>query len=431
MSDPPASHLPVKYYLQDRDIGTRPTRIVRGVILVIYLTAHLVAAAGKAYRTPDTDSYFHLSFVGHSMRGWTVPLLYAISHNGTELVVVQCVIASICWAALAWQVAIGCYHRWVGYSVGAGVLVLGLTEQIAGWNSILGSESLSISLAAAVIAASIALLQAPTTPRAIVWLTTFTLWIFTRQLNMTVCVFILLALFAISITSRNRVLLGMSGILVLLTAWTLPYVTNSRSPIAEYNRMQVVVERGYRHPALLDYFEASGMPDSTQVRSLHGYLASSSAPIMRDKTLRDWLRLHFLGTYLGFCRSHPWWFLTGPIADVESRLLSPNNNLHRYRPVVPTPVANLVSGPEKYTAVEFVLAGIMVAVSGIRRGPDSRMLLAGAVVTTVYLLLMAGWHLSVKNSIRVNSTAAAAVRILPIIVAAWSLDRLLTPAKVK
>ena len=68
----------------------------------------------------------------------------------------------------------------------AGVLLLGLVPAVAGWDNILLSESLSCPLLVLTVAALILISKRSTSPRIAAALTLSTLWMFTRQGNVTI-----------------------------------------------------------------------------------------------------------------------------------------------------------------------------------------------------------------------------------------------------
>ncbi len=106
---------------------------------------------------PDSHTYLPISFLGHAVRLWTIPLLYFFGGTSAGRVGLQIVIGVACWIALAVQVGRVLQVRIIRLVAQALILLISLCAPVLQWNRIILSESLSISLAVLLLATSLAL----------------------------------------------------------------------------------------------------------------------------------------------------------------------------------------------------------------------------------------------------------------------------------
>ena len=97
------------------------------------------------------------SLVGHSLRPWPITLLYAVAPTDTVRVLAQFAIATCCWAYCIWQFGRLSPHPVAPYVAGLAVAALALTMGVSGFDVILGSESLTVSLVALYVGALLSL----------------------------------------------------------------------------------------------------------------------------------------------------------------------------------------------------------------------------------------------------------------------------------
>jgi hypothetical protein len=144
------------------------------VVVAVYLAGRawqlaslgppIVAAADSAmYRGPAQRwlQFNDVSFTGAALRPWPVTLLYALVPSDEWRVLAQFAIATVSWAFCIWQVArLGI--RPAAALLGAVVVaVFALTAGVSSWDAVILSESLSISMAALLVGAVIALARWP------------------------------------------------------------------------------------------------------------------------------------------------------------------------------------------------------------------------------------------------------------------------------
>ena len=134
------------------------------VIFAAYLANRLVIVIGgpvyqssdSAVYAPRTDPTLNhgplISLIGHAPRPWTLPIFYAPFPDDQWRAVAQWALATVAWAALAWEAGRHLRTRGGRYAVVAGVLLFGCLTEVASWDLAILTESLSISLGVLVTA---------------------------------------------------------------------------------------------------------------------------------------------------------------------------------------------------------------------------------------------------------------------------------------
>jgi hypothetical protein len=134
------------------------------VIFAAYLGARLVIMIqGPIYQSSDSAVYSArtdptlnhgplISLIGHAPRPWTVPVFYALFPDDRWRTIGQSALATIAWAALAWEAGKHLRTRTARYAIVAGLLLFGCLTEVASWDLAILTESLSISLGVLVLA---------------------------------------------------------------------------------------------------------------------------------------------------------------------------------------------------------------------------------------------------------------------------------------
>ncbi len=172
-------------------------------------------------RYPDTGTYLRSSgfplfseqFLA-GQRAWALPLLYrALPDSDTARAVGQLVVSIGCWLALAAAVAWNVRHTVLRAVAFGSVLVFSLSVWVTQWDRLLLSESLAVSLTAAVLAAWLALVRAPNRWTVAALLGTTLLWAAVRDSNAYVVGLVLLpaALWAVVARPRRLPLVVVGG----------------------------------------------------------------------------------------------------------------------------------------------------------------------------------------------------------------------------
>jgi hypothetical protein len=111
----------------------------------------MLLAWGGARRSGDSVTYLPgslptLDFLGNALKLWTVPLLFHIAPTDGTRMLAQHLIATGAWLLLAFAVRSRLQHPTARVGGFIAILVLGLSQQVIGWDSLMLSESLGLSL---------------------------------------------------------------------------------------------------------------------------------------------------------------------------------------------------------------------------------------------------------------------------------------------
>lgn len=330
------------------------------LLLVAYAIVRVAAFDGVttiAYR--DSESYLDVarqSLLSPSFwagaRPWTVPLIYKLLPQTDEArAIAQLVISIACWAALSAVVA-RCLRPGV-YRIVAFAALLGFSTSfsIIRWDTLILSESVSISLTALATAAWLELVRAPR-PRAVVAvLVANLLWVFTRDSNAFLA--LLTALPALVWMARpgaipRRWPALLAGVLAAMSVASVAATGTKEAQLRRNDRplLHVVGRRVLIHPDLQAYFERHGMPSPPpRVRRYRKALAAIGATIPSDRrtdAFLSWVRQHGRGTLARYLIAHPGAALR-PLIRFRRRLLGGVTVGYRSpdaRRALPEPVAS-------------------------------------------------------------------------------------------
>jgi hypothetical protein len=136
---------------------------VGATIAVAYLAVRLVILLGgtvfeshdsAVYAPREDPSRNHgplLSFVGNAPRPWGLPLFYALFGSDEGRAAAQWALATIAWAAFAWEVSRHLRTRVARVAVVAAILVFSCVREVASWDLAILTESTSISIGVLVL----------------------------------------------------------------------------------------------------------------------------------------------------------------------------------------------------------------------------------------------------------------------------------------
>src|SRR4051812_44306790 len=133
---------------------------------VLFRVIGFIDAEPRTY--PDTGTYEHVALApilsADFLAGWrapTLPLLYKLVTGDQARIWAQLAISIVCWLALAAAVAATIRERRLRPLAFGAVLVFALAPEIVQWDAALLSESVSLSLTAALTAAWLWILRRP------------------------------------------------------------------------------------------------------------------------------------------------------------------------------------------------------------------------------------------------------------------------------
>ncbi len=281
---------------------------------------------------------------------WATPLLYKVLWSDELRAGGQLLLSTIAWTVLALTVARLMRSGPARVAALVGVLAFSLSIHIVSWDPLLLSESLSLSLFALVVAAWLALVNAPSR-RAVAALVALTfVWVFTRDSNAWLGLMALPAVAWWGVrTPRVRLLALAAGAGIVLTFALASVAAREGHRHAFYFR-HVLVERLHADKTAEAYMYEHGLP----------------RPAAGQRAYVTWLRDDSTRVYATFLLTHPRYALTRPFDDV-SRWLSPRNveYVHDRYAVLPRAVEELVYPPDTgrlwFWAVLVALAATAVA----------------------------------------------------------------------
>lgn len=388
---------------------------------LVYVGLRLAAFLPTSTRSfPDSGSYLHvaaeplwsLEFFAGS-RTWTVPLLYKLlPDSDAARSVGQLAISTACWLALAAVVAWCVRRRGLRPVAFCLVLLFSLSVWITQWDSLILSESLAVSLTAAVLAAWLAMVRAPGRWTIAAVLETTLLWAFARDSDAALAlaaVPFVLGWMAFRGARRGRIVLavGLVGIFVA-------YALSLNAPAAEPRRtkplLNVIGTRVLTSPSELRFFQAHGMPVADRLRAFAGEQLGHSElrPVIDDPRLgafRRWVSAHGRQTLVAYLATHPNRALAPVVRDRKRLLATAPSSHHRwgrpvasYRapgtdPLLPAPLAAAVYPPSVAAVLAWLGAVIAAAAWLTWRGAARAVWLVPAVALIVQLPHAAiVWH---------------------------------------
>jgi hypothetical protein len=283
-------------------------------------------------------------------------------------------VASIlCWLALAGVVAWCVRGRGMRLAVFGLVLLFSLSVWVTQWDTVILSESLTVSLTAAVVAAWLAFARAPNAWTVAAVLATTLPWALVRDTNVVVLLFVLavVALWVLLAARHLQPIVLMVGLAAILGlgVWSSGH-TYLRTELAMYD---VVGVRVLTDPGRLDWYRDRGMPVTPLLLSQAGeYIGADGNPVVesdsRLEPFRQWFRDRMRRTLTTYLLAHPAYALE-PIFHDHSVLLAtePSERLEHggplisYRPEGAEPVLPEFVGDVVYPpSVEALLVWLVV-----------------------------------------------------------------------
>jgi hypothetical protein len=349
--------------------GIRETRIEL-LLALAYVVVRVAAFVGIATtRAPDTISYLEVARLDPFSQGMLagpraplVPLLYKLLGSDGLRAVMQLALSVACWVALAAALALWIERRGVRAVAFGAVLLFSLAPQITHWDSILLAESLSVSLTAALAAASLWLLRAPSWPRLAALVGIALLWVFTRDSNAYLVALAGVGMLVATPFVTVRRLTAAGGVALIVVALLSIVSANGgatadgraaalagqpdgsfgrtaeayRIPSQQYflfsegrwefPLLNVIGQRVLTDPGRLGWFQDHGMPVTPALRQMAGeYAPGRGGAFYRSPALagfRQWLVQDGTSTYTQYLLTHPAYDLKAFSDDPRSMLFA-------------------------------------------------------------------------------------------------------------
>lgn len=405
----------------------------------------------------DSEDYLATSEAGWwSLDLWGGPrppgmpvLLKLIGGEGQELrfMRVQAVIAGLCWAVLAVEVARRFSGRWVQVVVGGCILGLSLAAPITMWDRSVLSESLALSSMALVLAMLLRFARRPTWVSAVGVVGTVGLWMITRDTHawvVLVGVIVGLSTWSIVLWRRERreeaetvggekaaneaeadgerggreeeqqeaangddgdvrvgrVLVSVVPVLAVavLTMWSSAHGERSEFPIRNVYQSRVLP-----YPDRVEWFGDHGMPqaeafmDGTRPPAEPDGLSPVTWVAADDPAFQEWLRWvesEGTSTYVRWLATHPWYLATEPMQTPERAFNNAEGDRSFYAALDQrvVPFMEEIFMPSRPLAI--VLAGLVITLGpGHRDLRHSALFVVGAGTVLLALPHAAlSWH---------------------------------------
>jgi hypothetical protein len=271
----------------------------------------------------------------------TVPLVYKLLGTGDRLLAGQLVFSIACWLALAAATASTLRDRRVRVVAFAAILAFSLSQGILLWDSVLLSESVSISLTAALVAAWLLFIRRPALWSLALVLVLTGFWGLARDPHAYVLLLVAAVLGA-SLLLRGQRLLKAVAIAGVVAVAAISFVSAS----AWYKRWQyplqnIVALRISADPGALRHFERAGMPVTQEFVDLSRqyradgvdpfhHPAAYGAPEFRAEFLpfQVWLMEEGRHTYVEYLLTHPGYVAKG-LDEIDHILLDPSVSSYR------------------------------------------------------------------------------------------------------
>lgn len=346
--------------------GESIVRCSEKAVLGVFAVLRFVAVVGIPPSVFDDSASYtaaNPSFTGAHERLWTVPLLYRASGSYGGIVALQTALSVACWAALAVALSRRFTNLRVKWAAFAGILVLGLTPRVTGWDTAILSESVAISFTVALLAAGLAYQSRRWSP--LVFVAVFTFWMFARDAHVYLAPFVsLILLIAYWRTPKLR---WFAVPLVAVMVWGFLAIGNNQW-VEGFN---VATDIGALHNDT-DWFVARGMP--------HPDLFDQPADLDRaqaawdDPNMQAWATTRGIAVYDRYLISHPAYTMRAFSALVVTdrffgtSVLDDTGTDRTSRPVLPVAVTDLV-WPTDARLATMALGLLAVAIMVARRRP--------------------------------------------------------------
>lgn len=327
--------------------------LLLGLILAAYALVrvhNLSQAVQKVKTTADTTSYMRIAqepifgerFLAGS-RPPMFPMLLKLFRNDPEAVAwAQGILSLISWSILAVAVANGVHGTFVKFTAFGLILLLSLNRYIIGWDSVLLTESFSLSLLALFLAGWLWLTRDWSWIKFAFVLIVAFLWAFSRDTNAWVVLMLalfLLLLLGFRLIDRKYLILSIAFMLMF-------FLSNLSADIGDrwvFPFQNILGRRILPDAHAVEFFAHCGMPVSPQLMQLAGEYANSSDRAFYEEAAleeyRLWLHRAGKACYVKWLLSNPLKSIRAPWMEFETligmRNIQPFLFSKRFAPILP------------------------------------------------------------------------------------------------
>lgn len=278
-----------------------------GAAIVVFAVLRAVTVIHSPQSYSDTATYHAVDFLGNAPRPWTVPLAWTLFPTDELREGLQLAIGIAAWSTLGVSVSRSVTSQPVNRIVVVAVLLLGVMPQVAAWDAVLLSESLSTSLLVALVAALLGLNRQASLRLIGVTLAITVAWVFARQTNAGMFLALLLPVlvFTLRRLPRRRGL-GVAVALIVLSLWSGYAITRPAAAVPERsNAVHILADRVEGNEGMLSFFRAHGYPNvRLQPPLTSTAIASNIDALGRSASAVSWVRSSFTSTYFAYLARH-------------------------------------------------------------------------------------------------------------------------------
>lgn len=343
---------------------------------------------------------------------------------GHGLVRLQVVVAAVCWAWMAAELATWMTSRWLAVTAAAAVVGFSLTVPIVMWDVQVLTESLTCSAVAAALAATLRFARTGTAGAGASIVLAALVLAMARD---TMAVAMAAAAVAVLVAGwRHRSVLVVAGSVLVVSAAAI--VVAGASGRGEVPMSHLYFARVLPFPDRVFWFEAHGMPQAD------AFVALQSPPdgphivaLARDDPAYaewwDWFEDDGPSTLRAYVATHPWYLLAEPLREPERVYNNAEGSIAGYRPagLPEVPGTTALLWPSMLTTIIGLAGGIVIA---RRRGSRSPLLgVAGLLAGTGAIYAAAAWHGDAMESARHVFLGGVLSRLALLVVVAHLSDR--------
>ena len=369
---------------------------------------NLSEAVQKVKSTADTTAYIRISkepilaekFLAAS-RPPVFPLLLKLLGRDEERVVwAQGVLSVISWSVLAAAVASSLQASVLRLAAFGWMLLLSLYRYITGWDSVLLTESLSLSFMALFLVGWLWLARGWRGYKALFLLLISALWCLSRDTNAWVILLVAgLLLVLVLLRWIDRRYLVVSGIFAILF-----FLSNLSADIGGrwvFPFQNVLGQRILPNPQAVEFFANCGMPITPALLELSGEFASGQERAFYDDPAlagyRNWLHEYGKACYVRWLLAHPLESIRAPFAEFNTLInledVQPFLFSRRFSPILPARLEAILY-PRWYLlplyALLLVLAMVALFTRAWARNPAWGLVIG--VIVLVFPHYFITWH---------------------------------------
>jgi len=304
-------------------------------------------------------------------RPFTVPLLYKLFNSNFILIAIfQTIFSLLSWSFLAFQISKTIHSIWLKIFAFTLVLLFSLSENIIGWDSVMLSESISLSLMALFLAGWLWLLSGWKWQKVIFLVVIAFLWTFSRESNAWIILMVagITTLIAVWKRSYRRYLI-IAGIFFIF--FGANEVSSNIGRRWEFPFLNVIAQRILPDKENTSFFSKNGMPVTPALTRRSGQWASSENwAFYRDPALekfRVWLHNNGKSCYIRWLLSRPYQTLKEPISNRQRLLTFEGRNYFfpGFSPVLPTILDSVIYPNDHLSFVILILLSVNVIAIGL------------------------------------------------------------------